>query len=63
MDTYIQVVAVYLDGSVRIYGVAPKSSNVRPFVKVLKFQTYGKAVQFAVEFEEKQRMPGNNAGT
>lgn len=58
MDTYIQVCAVYADGFVRIYGVAPKGSNVRPLLKTLEFVSYGKALQFAVEFEEQQRSNG-----
>ena len=53
----IQVVAVYTDGSVRIYGVAPKGSKVRPLVKTLQFTSYGRAVQFAVEFEANQLKP------
>lgn len=57
MDNDIQVVAVYTDGVVQIYGVAPRGRNIRPLLKTLKFTSYGKAVQFAVEFEAKQRAP------
>jgi hypothetical protein len=55
MDNQIQVCVVYPDGVVRIYGRMPKDSDVRPFVKALVFPTYGHAVQFAVEFEVKER--------
>jgi hypothetical protein len=57
MDDNIQVCAVYVDGFVSIYGVAPKRSKVRPFLRTLKFTSYGKAVTFALEFEENQRKP------
>lgn len=55
MDDNIHVCTVYVDGSVRIYGLAPKGKGPRPFVRAMKFSSYGKALQFALEFEDKER--------
>jgi hypothetical protein len=59
-DSDIQVCAVYMDGSVRIYGAVPKLPRVglRPFIETKQFSTYGKALQFAQDFEEKQKLWG-----
>lgn len=54
MDIDIQVCAVYTDGVVRIYSIKFLG---RKFLKALKFKTYGAALQFAQEFEDKQRQP------
>jgi hypothetical protein len=54
MDINIQVCAVYVDGTVRIYGQEPKDRSDRQFVKAMKFPSYGKALHFAREFEDKQ---------
>lgn len=54
MDNNIQVAAVYVDGSVRIYGPAPKTGP-RQFVEALQFSSYGAALIFAQEFEQKER--------
>ena len=51
----IEVAAVYIDGMVRIYGPVPKKGNKdRPFIRAMQFQTYGQALQFAIDFEEAQ---------
>jgi len=55
MDNNIQVVTVYVDGTVCIYGAAPKGNWPRKFIRAMKFSTYGKALQFAIEFEEEQK--------
>ncbi len=53
MDDNIQVCAVYTDGTVRIYGEKVKDFP-RRLLTVLKFKTYGAALDFAVTFEENQ---------
>lgn len=58
MDINIQVCVVYVDGTVRIYGQQPRDGGSRQYIKTLrsasKYPSYGKALQFAREFEEKQ---------
>ena len=53
MKEDIEVVAVYADGAVKIYG-SVGSNGTRPFVGNKKFSSYGKALQFAHEFEQRQ---------
>ena len=48
----IEVAAVFNTGVVDIYG--PQQNGVRPFVRSQQFSSYGKALQFAHEFEQKQ---------
>lgn len=56
MDENIQVCTVYVDGSVRVYGEVPRNKGLRKFLRALKFASYGKALWFAQEFEEKERL-------
>ena len=55
MDEKIQVCAVYPNGLVRVYDRVPKNGGPRRFVRSEQFSSYGKAVQFAIEFEAKER--------
>jgi len=49
----INVAAVFTNGQVRIYGPAQRG-GIRRFVDSKQFSSYGKALQFAHEFEQKQ---------
>jgi hypothetical protein len=49
----ISVVAVYQDGSVRIYG-AVGAAGQRPFLEQRQFHNRGQALEFAREFEQRQ---------
>jgi len=48
----IEVAAVFKDGTVDVYG--PQQNGVRPFVRSQQFSSYGRALQFAHEFEQRQ---------
>lgn len=48
----IEVAVVFNNGVVDIYG--PQQNGVRPFVRSQQFSSYGKALQFAHEFEQRQ---------
>lgn len=49
-----QVAAVLEDGIVRIYG-AVQPNGVRPFLEQRQFTNRGQALEFAREFDQRQR--------
>ena len=55
MDENIQVCAVFTDGTVKIFGVQHKPGQDRQYIQSRTFPSYGKALQFAIEYEDKQR--------
>jgi hypothetical protein len=50
----IQVAAVLQEGIVRIYGPAAPN-GVRPFLEQRQFANRGQALEFAREFDQRQR--------
>lgn len=53
--TKIQVAAVCAN-MVRIYGPVPKHCPVRPLLQELEFGNRGQALEYAREFDERQRL-------
>lgn len=54
-DANIAVAAVYDNGVVRIYDSKPEDAKKRLFLRTLSFSTYGKALLFAKNHDERQR--------